>query len=280
MAQRVLVIGATGLLGEPVARGLQAAGFAVRVMSRDADRARARFPEPFEVVPGDALVVADVERALAGCDAVHVSIDHDQEDECVSQVLQATNGRGLQRISYVSGVTVCEENRWFPLVDRKLRSEGAIRGSGIDYTIFRPGWFMEMLTRFVRNGRVIVFGKPKRRWHFVALEDFSRMVVESYRHAEAINKAFYVHGPEALTVLEAQRVYCRVLHPEIQSFRGTPYWLLRLVARLTRNARRRMGIEMMSYLEQVGERGDPTEANAILGAPRITLEQWLRMEKP
>lgn len=235
--------------------------------------------EPFEVVAGDALEVADVEKALKGCEAVHVSIDHDQEDECVTQVLEAARTQGLQRISYISGVTVCEENRWFPLVDRKLRSEEAIRASGIDYTIFRPGWFMEMLARFVRDGRVFVFGKPKRRWHFVAVQDLARMVVGSYRHPEAANKSFYVHGPEALTVLEAQRAYCRVLHPAIQSFRSTPYWMLRLIARLSHNAQMRMGIEMVSYLEKVGERGDPTDANAILGAPQITLEQWLQMQK-
>ena len=184
----------------------------------------------------------------------------------------------MQTASYISGVTVCEENRWFPLVDRKLRSEEAIRASGIDYTIFRPGWFMEMLARFVHGDRVFVFGKPKRRWHFVALQDLARMVVESYRRPEAANKVFYVHGPEALTVLEAQRSYCRVLHPEIQSFRSTPYWILRLNARLTRNRRRQKGIEMFSYLEKVGERGDPTEANAILGAPEITLERWLQAQ--
>ena len=279
MAQRILVIGATGLLGEPVAHGLCDAGYSVRVMSRGVASARAKFPEPFEVVAGDAQKVADVEKALGGCDAVHVSIDHDQEDECVTQVLAAARTQRLQRITYISGITVCEENRWFPLVDRKLRSEEAIRASGIDYTIFRPGWFMEMLARFVRDGRVLVFGKPKRRWHFVAVQDLARMVVESYRRPEAANRAFYVHGPEALTVLEAQRSYCRVLHPEIRSFRSTPYWLLRLSARLSRNARMRTGVEMVSYLEKVGERGDPTEANAILGAPQTTLEQWLQMQK-
>ena len=52
---RVLVVGATGLLGEPVARGLMAAGFAVRVLSRDARRARAVFPSAFEIAEGDAL---------------------------------------------------------------------------------------------------------------------------------------------------------------------------------------------------------------------------------
>jgi uncharacterized protein YbjT (DUF2867 family) len=278
MADRILVIGATGLLGEPVAQGLREAGYSVRVMSRDVSRARARFPEPFEVVPGDALKVADVEKALVACDAVHVSIDHDQEAECVDQVLEAARGQMLQRITYISGTTVCEENRWFPLVDRKLRSEEAIRTSGIDYTIFCPGWFMEMVARFVHGDRVYVFGRPRRRWHFVALQDFARMVVEGYRRPEAVNKRFYVHGPQALTVLEALQSYCRVLHPEIKKLRGTPYWLLRLIARFSGNARMRKGIDMVSYLERVGERGNAAEANAILGAPQMTLDQWLQLQ--
>lgn len=81
MVQRILLIGATGLLGEPVARGLEDAGFSVRVMSRNISRARAKFSEPFEIVEGDALMRADVEEVLTGCDAVHISIDHDREDE-------------------------------------------------------------------------------------------------------------------------------------------------------------------------------------------------------
>lgn len=81
----------------------------------------------------------------------------------------------------------------------------------------------------------------------------------------------------AQRVLEAQRAYCRALHPEISELRSTPYWLLRLIARLTGNRRMRAGIEMVAYLEKVGERGDPTEANAILGAPTTTLDQWLRV---
>ncbi len=279
MAQRILVIGATGLLGEPVACGLRDAGFGVRVMSRNASRARAKFPEPFEAVEGDALMRADVAEALTGCGAVHLSIDHDQEDRCIAHVVEAAQAQGLKRITYVSGTTACEENRWFPLVDRKLKCEEAIRATGIDHTIFCPGWFMEMLSRFVHDGRAIVFGKPSRRWHFVSVQDFARMVVESYRRPEAVNKRLYVHGPEALTVLEALRAYCRAFHPEIKTFRRVPYWLARLIAWLHGNAELRSGVNMVSYLEKVGERGDPAEANAILGAPQVTLDQWLRMQK-
>jgi uncharacterized protein YbjT (DUF2867 family) len=279
MTRRILVIGATGVLGEPAARCLQDAGFSVRGMSRQASRARPRFPEPFELVEGDARNRADVVRALPGCDAVHISINHDQEDECVTQVVEAGQAQGLQRITYVSGTTVCEENRWFPLVDRKLKSEQAVRASGIAYTIFCPTWFIEMLSRFVRNGRAFVFGKPSRRWHFVSVQDFGRMVAESYRRRDAVNKRFYVHGPQALTIPEALRSYCQVLHPEIKSFRHLPYWLAKLIAWVRGSAEMRVGVNLVSYLEKVGERGDPTEANAILGAPQTTLDRWLQVQK-
>jgi uncharacterized protein YbjT (DUF2867 family) len=279
MARRVLVIGATGMLGEPAARCLQEAGFSVRVMSRQAGRARPRFPEPFELVEGDARNRADVDRALTGCDAVHISIDHDQEDECVTQVVEAARAQGLKRITYVSGTTACEENRWFPLVDRKLKSEQAVRASGIGYTIFCPTWFMEMLSRFVRDGRAVVFDKPSRRWHFVSVQDFARMVAESYRRPDADNKRFYVHGPQGLTVLEALRAYCQALHPEIKTIHHMPYGLLRLIAWARGNEMLRRGVKLVAYLETVGERGDPTEANVILGAPQVTLDRWLQTQK-
>jgi uncharacterized protein YbjT (DUF2867 family) len=279
MGQTVLVIGATGLLGKPVAQGLRDAGFGVRVMSRHAGQARAEFPEPFELVEGDALSRADVEKALAGCDGVHVSVDHDREDECVAQVVEVARAKRLPRFTYVSGTTVCEEHRWFPLVDRKLRAEQAIVASGLDFTIFCPGWFMEMLSRLVRDGRATVFGKPSRRWHFVSVRDLARMVTESYRRPEAAGKRFYVHGPQALTVLEALQAYCDVLHPEIKTISRVPYWVLRLIAWSRGNELLRRGVEMVAYLEKVGERGDAAEANAVLGAPRLTLEQWARMQK-
>jgi uncharacterized protein YbjT (DUF2867 family) len=267
MAQRVLVIGATGLLGEPVARGFADAGFSVRVMSRNAGRARTKFPQPFEVFEGNGLKRTDAERALNGCDAVHISIDHEHEDECVTHVVEAGKAQKLKRITYVSGTTVCEENRWFPLVDRKMKSEHAIVASGIDYTIFCPGWFMEMLARFVRDGRGMVFGKPWRRWHFVSVQDFARMVIESYRR------------PQALTVLEALKAYRRALHPEVKTILRVPYSALRLIAWFSGDAELRAGVNMVSYLEKVGERGDPAEANAILGAPQLTLQQWLQTQK-
>ena len=35
----------------------------------------------------------------------------------------------------------------------------------------------------------------------------------------------------------------------------------------------------MAAFEKIGERGDPTESNRILGAPKIRLDDWLKQKK-
>jgi len=279
MIRRVLVVGASGLLGGPVAHDLQQAGFGVRVMSRRPGRLYPRFPEPFELVEGDALDRDDVRKALAGCDAVHLSIDHEREDECVRNVVDEARSAGIRRVTYVSGTTVCEENGWFPLVRRKLAAERALLDGGVAWAVFCPGWFMEMLARLVREGRAFVFGTPRRRWHMVAVGDFARMVTESYRRVDAVGRRFYVHGPQALTVGEALATYCRVLHPGIRGIQHIPFGMARTMAWLRHSPEMRAGVDMVAYLEKVGERGDPAEADALLGAPRVTLDRWLQMRR-
>ena len=63
MTHKILVIGATGMLGEPVARQLKATGFDVRVLTRSAEKARARFGEDYEIFTGDVEDPAALETA-------------------------------------------------------------------------------------------------------------------------------------------------------------------------------------------------------------------------
>lgn len=53
MSKRVLVLGATGMLGKPATRQLRQDDFQVRLLARDVEKARGLFYESFEIVQGD-----------------------------------------------------------------------------------------------------------------------------------------------------------------------------------------------------------------------------------
>ncbi len=148
MSKRVLVLGGTGTLGSSVVRSLVEGGYTVRVLARSAEKARARFGEGVEVVEGDSTNRDHLGRALTECDAVHVSLPTESELIAVEHLVglaEAGDAKDLGRISYISGTSVREENRWFEVVDVKMRAEGLLRGSGIPHVVFCPTWVMEVL---------------------------------------------------------------------------------------------------------------------------------------
>ncbi len=279
MTSKVFVMGGTGLLGEPVAQKLAEAGFGVRVLARNVEKARKMFGGAVEIVEGDVMDAGAVRAGLAGCSAVHISLAYGVEMPAIQNVLDAAGETSLERIVYISGTTVCEENRWFGIVDEKVSAENAIKASGIPYTIFRPSWFMEMLANFIKNGRALLIGKHPYPYHWVSRDDFARMVVTAYSLDETLGKCLYIHGPDVFFLQEALLRYCAALHPEIKKLTNFPVPLAKIVATLTGNKSMKMGANMMAYFSKVGEPGDPAESNRLLGAPTTTLDEWLASEQ-
>jgi nucleoside-diphosphate-sugar epimerase len=67
----IVVTGATGNVGAPIATRLAAEGARVRALVRDPDRARALLPDNIELVAGDVTDPPSVRAAMAGCDVVY-----------------------------------------------------------------------------------------------------------------------------------------------------------------------------------------------------------------
>jgi len=279
MEKTILVVGATGLLGEPVARRLKENGLRVRVMSRDTNKARKMFDESFEVVVGDVMDKNSLGKPLEGCFGVHINLTGYEERIGVENISSVASQKGLERITYTSGTNTFEENAWFPLTRMKLAAETVIYESGIPHTIFCPTWAMESLTRFIRGNSASVIGKQPNPFHWMAADDYGRMVSGSYLLKEASNKKFFIHGPESILTHEALRRYCSVLHPEIKKISTMPHWLANIIATIIRNKEMKFACDVLGFFEKVGEAGDPTEANSILGAPEITLDEWLKQRK-
>jgi len=273
--KKVLVLGATGLLGRPVVHSLVQSGREVRILTRNAVKARQRFGDTAEIIEGNAHNRENIRSALAGCDAVHISLPQEQETAAMKLVTEISTKEKLFRVTYVSATTAFEENRWFPLVDIKLRTEEILRKSGLPYTIFCPTWVMDTLKNFVHDGRaVVIIGKNPPPLHFFAASDFGRMVAASYNDDRSLGKRLFIHGPEGFTLPEALEKYLSAAHPGVKVMK-MKLWQSRFIATLTRNGNLKYISRLIGYFDKTGEMGDPEEANQLLGQPSITLSEWL-----
>jgi uncharacterized protein YbjT (DUF2867 family) len=282
MDDKSLVVGGTGMLGQPVVRRLLSSGMSVRVMTRRPDQVATQFGVGVEVVAGDVDNTVSLAKAVQSCSGVHVSLDGkgdwDLERRGTLALCQAARTAGVQRIALISGASACEENAWFVMTRAKLDAEDAVRASGVPFTIFRCTIFMELLPNLVKEGKALVIGKQPNPWHFVAAADYAAMVARSYEIDAALGKTLCVYGPELLTMEQALEQYRAICTPGAKLVR-VPFWVLALMA-LAPNRRelREVGLPIMRYFAKVKEVGDPSEANLLLGAPSTTLQSWCRQK--
>jgi NADH dehydrogenase len=285
--QTILMIGATGTVGAPVARQLRDDGYHVRLLVRNPARAAAQLGSGFEYVQGSVEDVEVVKQALSGCTGAHLSLQAGSSPEDIKRVeylgamrvVELAAERHLAHLTYVSGMFVGAEASSAVLDGQAKGSvEQALQQSGISSTIFRPTYFMDNLPKHLQGKRAMLLGKQPHPLHLVAASDFGRMVSRAFQEPEASNKTFYVQGPEALTLEEALHLYCSLLKPEAK-VTTIPLWLMSVVDRLLLGNKMRRTLNMMQVLRHNGELGDPSEANRILGAPTTTLRAWCEQQR-
>jgi uncharacterized protein YbjT (DUF2867 family) len=281
----VLVIGGSGDLGAPVAQQLRGDGFQVRLLIRNRGRVPA-LDSDFDYAYGDVDDSASLQGALAGCDAVHVSVRGGPTPEQFERVEHRGTARvaelaareGVQRISYVSH-SLAASDAAAPDLRAKFHAEQAIAASGVPYTIFRPTYFMETLRRQIRGRRAVVLGRQRRPFHLLAAADFARVVSGSLSTPEAGAKHLDVHGPQAFTIPDALQIYCERVAPGTRVV-TMPLWFMTILDRTVLYGELRGTLGLMRALQESGERGHPTEANRLLGAPSITLAEWCERRTP
>ena len=274
---KILVIGASGLLAGPVIRKLDEKGYDLRLFSRSVKPSM--FVNDHEITQGDVFNVADLEKAVSGCDALHISLASADDVKAVSNIIEVSKRNGVRRISLVSGCTVAEENRWFKFTDDKFRTEQMIMQSGFSWYIFRPTWFFDSLPMFVRNGKASVLGRLTDRYHWVAADDLGTMVADAYSTAGAENRIYYVYGPERYTMKEMLEKYCRALHPEIKSVGETPLLPLKIIAFLTRNRQLKFAASLFGYFEKVHEPEISEDDLALLARPETDFDTWVKSKQ-
>lgn len=257
----------------------------MRVLARDAQRARAQLDADFEYVQGSVTDDAAVDLAVRGMDGVHVSLGVEDpaqlepvEHHGTASIATAAARHGLGRISYLTGSLV--RVQYGPKIAEhraKLAAEHAIEGSGVPYTFFRPTYFTNTLPRHVQGPLLVALGRQRRVLHPVCAEDFAAQVAHAFVTPAAAHRDFYVQGPEELTVRQALSIYRQIVFPD-KRLATIPLPIMAAIDRLFMRGKLAPNVEIMGLLARIGERGDPSEANELLGAPTTTVEAWCRAQ--
>ena len=277
----ILVIGGTGMLGKPVAQQLKADGFNVRLLARNTEKAQKLLGDGYEIIKGDVDDSAALRSALTGVDGVHISLkggpteaDFDRMDHlAVRDIAQAAKELGVGRVTLISAYAVSKEKADTPESRSKLKGEAALKSSGVPYTIFRASWFMETLPMFVQGKSISLIGNQIHPLHWIAAEDYARMVSKSYQIDETLNKELYIFGPEAYTMGEAMKIYASIAAPDLK-VSPVSTRMLAILGTLTFNTEWKSTATLMGHYERHGEDGSPEEANRLLGRPTTTLKEW------
>ncbi len=282
---RILVIGATGLIGTPVAQRLLAEGHQVRLLVRDTGRASSRLGEGFEYVEGSVTDTGAVDRAVTGMDGVHVSLGVEDpaqlepvEHRGTAAVAAAAKRHGLQRISYLTGSLVRVD--YGPKIAEhraKLAAEQAIQDSGVPWTLFRPTYFTNTLPRHVQGQFVVMLGRQRQVLHPVCAEDFAAQVGRAFTTPAAANRDFYIHGPQPLTLHRALSIYQQTVVPDRRLI-TIPLPVMAAIDRLFMGGKLAPNLQIMRLLARLGEHGDPGPANELLGTPTTTVGDWCRAQ--
>ncbi len=154
---KIAVFGGSGRVGGRVIEYALAEGHSVRALVRDPSKLTPR--AGLEIIAGDVLNPADVERTIAGADAVvsglgGAGVDNpgDAQSQGMRNIVAAMQKLGVRRVLGVAGGGILNSTNGglrhdqpsFPAVFKKVSSKHkeaweAMRDSGLDWTMVATG---------------------------------------------------------------------------------------------------------------------------------------------
>jgi uncharacterized protein YbjT (DUF2867 family) len=228
-AKTVALAGGSGFIGRAIARRLLASGQTrVRILTRNPEKARARFERPgVEFVRADIAQPASVADALKGANTIVDAIQFDGypvenprrgltfdriDYGGVVALIDAARKAAVEQFIYVSGAAA-DENSTHPGFRAKGRAERAIRESGLNHTIFRPSLVYGPEDKVV-NGLAgalrfaPIFGVPgtgRQKVQPVLVDDLAACVMLAVS-GRGRDGTYEIGGPDLMTFDEMMRI--------------------------------------------------------------------------
>lgn len=203
--KKILVIGATGPQGRPVAQKLLAAGYQVRAMVRDAKRAEDLASAGIEIVEGDLSNPADVSAAVKGQDGIFMLISFfTGNSQQAHAVIDAAVAHKVKKIVWNATGPILPFDTGNASIDMRRPILAALEKSGIAYVALQPTVYMEnflipAIAQEVTEKNVLAYPMPDTvlcQW--ITHQDAAAYVVSAFDNGSQESMAIEICGPEKL----------------------------------------------------------------------------------
>ncbi|MFT7227960.1 MAG: hypothetical protein ACI8PW_000540 [Methylophilaceae bacterium] len=217
--KQIGVIGGAGFVGSSIVSKLDAAGYRVKVLTRDRERAKHLILLPHvEVVTCDLNDDKAFAACLAGCDAVinlvgilHESRRHTFEHahhQLPKKIATICSELGIKRLLHMSALKASKDAP-SQYLQSKAKGEAALVRfkKSVDITIFKPSVifgrgdnFLNLFSTLIKYLPAIFLAKPGAKFQPIWVEDIATIFMNSLDNDDTFSKSYALAGPEVYTL--------------------------------------------------------------------------------
>jgi uncharacterized protein YbjT (DUF2867 family) len=234
--KRVLLAGATGYLGQYIAKKLIESEYPTRLIVRNKQKAPFDV-ENFQIVEAQVTQPETINRAFKDIDVVISTLGITKQKDGLTymsvdfqanmNLLEEAKKNGVIKFIYVSALN-SEKLTNLKISKAKELFVNELNKSGLDYCIVRPNGFFSDMTEFMKmakKGTVNLFGDGSYKMNPIHGEDLATVCVDAI---SSNDKIIEVGGPEILTHNEIAELAFKTLNKK-PKIRYMADWLRRLV---------------------------------------------------
>jgi uncharacterized protein YbjT (DUF2867 family) len=288
---RILMVGATGLLGGKVVGELLRQGDEVTALVRDKEAAAPLARQGVRLVLGDLKDAESLHAGLAGgfdgLITTAYGYSHRRKGDSLASVddvgnrnlIAAAQANGVGRFVFTSILTA-DRATSVPHFFQKARTETELERSTLDWVALRPGGFLDTLLGFnaasILKGKLIVPTDLAAPASTILSDDLARYLAEAVRAKGTTGERIDIATERPTSILEIAEILTKVTGVKVTAARPPAplMGILKLVAMLGRGAMAD-NLRAMEYVATGEYVADLRRQTEVFGPPP-TLEDSIR----
>ena len=240
---QIIVYGGTGFYGRKVVKQLVEKGQSVKVVTRNAEKAKEILGGNVELFQGDVTENGTIKKSMANIGAIVICLSamsnklfrkmKEIERDAVLEIMEQAKNANISRLVYMSGYEMRKE-----LLDKlkipefgeiKIEIEEKIKQSGFNWTILGGAPAFEIFFAFTNKGRMAVPGGGSNAFPSISAEDVGEITAQIVLRNDLSGRRIKLTGPNAYSFPEVAKLMTEISGKRIKHT-TIPFFILNFVS--------------------------------------------------